>query len=31
VPLHLAYNVLEDQIDALMFAATRIPDWLFPK
>jgi hypothetical protein len=25
----LAYNVLEDQIDALLFAATRIPDWLF--
>src|SRR5215211_92995 len=27
----LAYNVLEDQIDALMFAVTGIPDWLFPE
>jgi len=25
----LAYNVLEDQIDALLFIVTRIPDWLF--
>jgi hypothetical protein len=25
----LAYNVLEDQIDALLAIATRIPDWLF--
>jgi hypothetical protein len=25
----LAYNVLEDQIDALLFFTTRIPDWLF--
>jgi hypothetical protein len=25
----LAYNILEDQIDALLLIATRIPDWLF--
>jgi hypothetical protein len=25
----LAYNILEDQIDALLLVATRIPDWLF--
>jgi hypothetical protein len=25
----LAYNILEDQIDALLFIVTRIPDWLF--
>src|ERR1700721_819086 len=25
----LAYNVLEDQIDALLFVATGISDWLF--
>lgn len=25
----LAYNMLEDQIDALLFVVTRVPDWLF--
>ena len=25
----LAYNVLEDQIDALLSVTTRIPNWLF--
>jgi hypothetical protein len=25
----LAYNFLEDQIDALLFVVTRIPEWLF--
>jgi hypothetical protein len=25
----LAYNIIEDQIDALLSIATRIPDWLF--
>jgi hypothetical protein len=25
----LAYNVLEDEIDALLFVVTNVPDWLF--